>query len=350
MTVDARELHAAAVVADTHNDLLMSVTARPPAQWGSFFREEWLPQLRDGGVDLQVLPVFVDGQDRGEGALRETLRMVEAAHRLAEHNNDAVAVCRDGAEIDAALATDRIALVLALEGTVGVGDNVELLETLWRLGVRVISLAHFGRTAFADGSGEDATGGRLTRAGLVAVALMERLGILLDISHLGAAGVEQALEVATRPVIATHSAARSLRDHHRNLTDEQITGVAAGGGIVCLNFFAPYLHETDHTLDRLVDHLAHMVNLVGAAHVGIGPDFILQVEMEVAPRWCDDFTVEGVDGRDCIPGLEGPRGLPMVTAAMLRHGFTEDEVRGLLGGNVLRLFRAELGVPGQASA
>jgi membrane dipeptidase len=350
MTVDARALHAAAVVADTHNDLLMSVTARPPARWGEFFREEWMPQLVEGGVNLQVLPVFVDGPDRGEGALRETLRMVEAAYRLAEHNADAVALCRDGAEIDAALASGRIALVLALEGAVGVGENVELLETLGRLGVRVVSLAHFGRTALADGSGEDATGGRLTRDGLQAVALMERLGILLDISHLGAAGVEHVLDVATRPVIATHSAARSLRDHHRNLTDDQIRGVAAGGGVVCVNFFAPYLHETEHTLDRLVDHVAHMETLVGAAHVGIGPDFVLQVEMEVTPRWCDDFTVEGVDGRQCIPGLEGPRGLPLVTEALLRRGFTEEEVRGVVGGNVLRLFRAELGVAGKGPA
>lgn len=117
-----------------------------------------------------------------------------------------------------------------------------------------------------------------------------------------------------------------------------------------MNFFAPFVHETEHTLDRLVDHVAHMATLVGVAHVGLGPDFVLQVEEEITPPWCDDFTVEGVDSRDCIPGLEGPSGLPLVTAAMLSRGFTEDEVRGVLGGNVLRLFRAELGRPGRGSA
>ena len=109
------DLHRRAVVADTHNDLLMAVAARPPARWAGFFRDRWLPQLRDGGVDLQVLPVFIDEAFRPEGALRETLRMVEAAHVLAEGNADEVSLCRDGEEIDRALADGQIALVLALE-------------------------------------------------------------------------------------------------------------------------------------------------------------------------------------------------------------------------------------------
>ncbi|MFG1862830.1 dipeptidase [Microbispora bryophytorum] len=115
--------------------------------------------------------------------------------------------------------------------------SVELLPTLHRLGVRVASIAHWGRTPLADGSGEDATGGRLTHAEVAAVREMERLGMIFDVSHLGARGVEHVLELATRPVMATHSSARALRDHHRNLTDDQIRGVAATGGVVCVNFF-----------------------------------------------------------------------------------------------------------------
>ncbi|MER5622689.1 membrane dipeptidase, partial [Streptosporangium sp. NPDC002544] len=90
------DLHRDSVVADTHNDLLMAVTARPPRRWASFFRERWLPQLREGGVNLQVLPVFIDEQYRPEGALRQTLRMIECAHVLAEGNADAVRLCLDG--------------------------------------------------------------------------------------------------------------------------------------------------------------------------------------------------------------------------------------------------------------
>src|SRR5262245_14961962 len=344
--IDAGSLHAAAVVADTHNDLLMSVAARPPERWAAFFGEQWLPQLRDGGVDLQVLPVFVDDAYRPEGALRQTLRMIEAAHRLAEGNAGDVALCRDAVQIDVALASGRIGLVLALEGCPAIDTDVELLGTLFRLGVRIASLVHFGRTMLADGSGEDATGGRLTRAGVAALAEMERLGMLFDVSHLGAAGVEHVLELATRPVIATHSSARALRDHHRNLTDAQLKGIASGGGVICVNFFAGFLDDTRYTPERLVDHILHVADVAGIDHVGIGPDFIAEVEHDLWPAWCDDYTVEGIDIRSCVPGLEGPRGLPLVTAALVERGLDADTIGKVLGGNVVRLMLAELGRPG----
>ena len=103
ITAEAQRLHESAIVADTHNDLLMAVVARRPGRWASYFRENWLPQLRDGGVDVQVLPVFIDDAYRPEGALRQTLRMIEAAHRVAEANADEVTLCLDGADLDAAI-------------------------------------------------------------------------------------------------------------------------------------------------------------------------------------------------------------------------------------------------------
>jgi len=341
-------LHADALVADTHNDLLCAVVARPPVRWAGFFADRWLPQLVAGGVDLQVLPVFIDDVFRPEGALRQTLRMIEAAHRLAEGNPDAVALCRDGDELDAAIASGRIALVLALESAPGIGDDVELFETLYRLGVRVASIAHFGRTLLADGSAEDATGGRLTAAGVEAVAEMERLGILFDVSHLGRAGTSHVLEIATRPVIATHSSARALLDHHRNLGDEHIRAIAATGGVICVNFFAPFLHATDHTVDRLVDHLEHIASVAGIEHVGLGPDFVKEVLADTTPPCCEVDDVQGLPADAYIPGLEGPSGLPLVTDALQARGWPEQDIRAVLGENVRRLFGTELGVPGQS--
>lgn len=339
------DLHGRSVVADTHNDLLDAIVHRPVERWVPHFRERWLPQLQAGGVNLQVLPVFIDDPYRPEGALRQTLRMIEAAHRIAEANQDTVRLCLDGSQIDAALADDRIALVLALESAPGVGEDVELLETLHRLGVRIASLAHFGRTALADGSGEDATGSRLTRAGVRAVADMERLGMIFDVSHLSAAGVEHVLELATRPVMATHSSARALRDHHRNLTDEQLKGIADNGGVVCVNFFAPFLHENDFTIDRLIDHIEHIAGVMGVEHVGLGPDFVKEVMEDVTPPCCEAQLIEGVPTDRFLPGLEGPAGLPLVTEALQKRGWPEDDVVRVLGQNVLDLFRTELRGP-----
>ncbi|MBF8189137.1 membrane dipeptidase [Nonomuraea sp. K274] len=337
-------LQQRAVVADTHNDLLMAVSARPPGQWASFFRERWLPQLIAGGVNLQVLPVFIDDQHRPEGALRQTLRMIECAHVLAEGNAEHVGICLDAADIDRTLGEGRIALVIALESMPGLDTSVELISTVHRLGVRVASIAHFGRTALADGSGEDATGSGLTSHGVAALREMERLGIVFDISHLGASGVAHALELATKPVMATHSAARALRDHHRNLTDDQLRAVAAKGGVICVNFFAPFLAERteDMTLDRLLDHIEHIVAVAGIDHVGLGPDFIREVMLDLTPPCCEDVNARGVDPKRAVPGLEGPAGLPMVTEGLLARGLQEKDVMKIIGGNVHRFLGERL--------
>ncbi|MEV0593617.1 dipeptidase [Nonomuraea cavernae] len=337
-------LHRRAVVADTHNDLLMAVSARPPEQWASFFRERWLPQLVAGGVDLQVLPVFIDDQYLPEGALRQTLRMIECAHVLAEGNAEHVRICRDASDIDRALEAGRIALVIALESMPGLDASVELISTVHRLGVRIASIAHWGRTPLADGSGEDATGSGLTTHGVAALREMERLGVVFDISHLGASGVEHVLELATEPVMATHSSARALRDHHRNLTDDQLRGVAATGGVVCVNFFAPFLaeREEDRTLDRLLDHIEHVAEVAGIDHVGLGPDFIREVMEDLTPPCCEDVNTRGVDPRSAVPGLEGPAGLPMVTEGLLRRGIPEKDVEKIIGANVHRFLGERL--------
>lgn len=341
-------LHSDALVADTHNDLLCAVVARPPEQWADYFAQQWLPQLVSGGVDLQVLPVFVDEVYRPEGALRQTMRMIEAAHRIAEGNQSTVALCHDGAQIDAAVASGRIALVLALESAPGIGEDIELIRLLFRLGVRVASIAHFGRTLLADGSAEDGTGGRLTTAGVRALAEMESVGIIFDVSHLSIAGTRHVLDLATRPVLATHSSARSLLDHHRNLGDDHIRAIAATGGVVCVNFFAPFLHPTDHSVDQLVHHLEHVASVAGINHVGLGPDFVKEVLADTTPPCCEATQVQGLPADAYIPGLDGPRGLPLVTDALQDHGWTENDIRAVLGENVRRIFQAELGMPPDA--
>lgn len=339
-----RTIHDSAVVADAHNDLLCLVAARPSSEWSAYFRRAWLPRLQAGAVDIQVLPVFIDGTYRPEGVARQTMRMIEAAHVVAEGSADEVALCVDGADVDRALASGRIALVLALESAPLIDEDVELVSTLFRMGVRIASIAHFGRTQLADGSGEDATGSRLTSAGVRVLAEMQRLGMIFDVSHLNVAGVEHVAELATRPVIATHSSARALREHHRNLSDEQLRSITGTGGMVCVNFFAPFLHETDFRIGRLVDHIEHIASVVGIDRVGLGSDFMIDYINDLAPRWCEETVMVGVNLHHHIEGLTGPDGLPLVTEALIDRGWVEADIRKVLGGNVLDLFRTELGV------
>jgi membrane dipeptidase len=264
--------------------------------------------------------------------------MIEAAHQIAEANADQVALCRSGAEIEAATGAGKIALVLALEGCPQIDTDVELFHTLHRLGVRVISFTHFGRSALADGSGEDAAGSRLTKAGVEAVGLLEELGVLIDVSHVGRGGVEHILELATKPVIATHSSAYALRPHHRNLTDDQLRAIAATGGVVCVNFFAGFLTEDDKpTIQHLADHVEHLIAVAGEDHVGLGSDFVAEVFGEKIPA-CDlPLIIEGMDAHLYVPGLEGPAGMPLVTDTLVERGLSEAVVRKVLGANLVRV-------------
>jgi membrane dipeptidase len=171
---------------------------------------------------------------------------------------------------------------------------------------------------------------------------MERLGIVFDVSHLGAAGVEHVLEVATRPVVASHSAVRAVRDHHRNLTDEQLRGIAATGGVIGVNLLACFIDQDNPTIDRVVDHYEHLVEVVGVEHVGVGPDFIADIYDDLFPAHAD-LTSEGLDTRLNIEGLHASRQLPNLTGALLRRGFSEPHVRLILGENYLRVFREVMG-------
>lgn len=323
------------VVVDAHNDLLLLVDRRPPIEQAEYFRERWLPQLRAGGVGVQVLPVFASD-------LRSVLRLIGAGHRVAEGNGDEVMLCETAADLDQALAQGKIGLVLAIEGCEALGDDASLLEPLFRLGVRVVSFTHFGRTGLADGSAEDRARGGLTRAGIAALTLIEELGILMDVSHLSAAGVDDVLERATRTVVATHSSARALLEHHRNLTDDQLRGIAATGGVVGVNFMAGFIDPSDPTVDRLTDHVLHVAEVAGIDHVGFGPDFIQEYADETV---VGDVVIDGVSLKQAIPGLGGPAGFPLVLDGLAARGVPSADIDKIAGDNWLRVFRAELGRP-----
>lgn len=341
--MDATALHHDAVVVDTHNDLILLVDHFDRRQQRDHFGEYWLPELRAGGVDVQVLPICLEEQFQSEGGLRRTLLLVERVHELADEYAADVALCLTAADIDAAVDAGKIALVLALEGAHAIGQDPQLIRTMERVGVRVVSLAHFGRTFLADGSGLDDTArGGLTPQGIEVFHEMERLGVVFDVSHLGLRGVEDVLALATRPLLATHSACLAVTDIHRNLGDEQLARIAELGGVVSLAAAIPFfIDPAKPTAERAVDHIEHLIEVAGVEHVGIGPDFIDDYFQHVYGGWMipPEFGAEPVRSE-----IERPSDLPKLTEAMVRRGLSEDHIRMVLGGNVLRVLRDVMGV------
>ena len=334
------QVHSDAVVVDCHNDLGLTLTHRELGERGTL-RGRWIPELREGGVNVQVLAVYTE--DRAEAALRSTLDMIAAIHREIDLNPADVELCLNGGAIRTAVSAGRIAMMLALEGASAIGTNPELVAVFHRLGVRMISFAHFGRTQLGDGSGEDATGSRLTRAGVATLAEMERLGVMMDVTHLGIAGVDHALEIATRPLVASHSVSRQVWDHHRNLSDEQLHGIALTGGVICANAVPGFIDPEHPSIDRMVDHIEHMVEVAGDDRVGIGTDFCVELFEDIYSDRLD-LHVEGIDARQKLDGLFAPRQMSALTDVLVKRGFTERQIRGILGENLLRLFDTEIGV------
>jgi membrane dipeptidase len=324
-------------VADAHNDLLMLV--QHFASDTGYFRRNWLPQLQAGDVATQVLPVYVDELYLPELALRQTLRLIETALTTIGATPELM-LCREQGEVEQALAAGRIGIVLALEGCPAIGTDTQLLRTLFRLGVRVASLTHFGRNSLADGSAEDDTKGGLTRAGVAAVGLMQELGMLVDVSHLSLAGTLQVLDITRAPVLASHSSCRALRHHHRNLPDAQLAAIAATGGVTGINFFPLFISEGPPSVTAVADHLEHAVQVAGPAHVGLGPDFTREIA-EVL--YGGGHVIEGCDMAASVPGLAGPADLPVLTEALSARGFSDADVAAVMGGNLRRLLNESIG-------
>lgn len=322
-------------IVDAHNDLLMLVH-----HFGddpTYFRTAWLPQLKSGGVRIQVLPVYVEDTLPADAALHQVLRRLEEARALADRNHDAVLVCQHPDDIDEALESGRIGLLLALEGCVALDQDVELLRVLYRLGLRMASLTHVGRTALADGSAEEATRSRLTAAGIAAVRLMESLGILVDVSHLSVDGLRHVLEIATRPMVASHSCARALCEHHRNIPDAELKAIGDAGGVVGVTAVARFVDAKRATLERVIDHIEHIANVAGIHHVGLGMDFFEEIAGTLPPN--DSIS------RHPVEGLANPQALPTLWEALLRRGFSDADAADVMGGNFIRIFKNELGIP-----
>jgi membrane dipeptidase len=232
-------------------------------------------------------------------------------------------------------------LILHFQGTEALEYEPGLLEVWWRLGVRVVQLAYNRRNPFCDGCEEPEDGG-LSTLGARLVSELNRLGMLIDISHTGTRSALEAIEASAAPVVASHANALAVHASRRNLPDELIRAIAESGGVIGMNAFPFFVGPGDPpTLDQLIDHVEYIDALVGPGHVGLGLDYY-----EMTRASYDAYVAAGIWSPENYPpppyeypaGIERPSGLPALTGRLLERGYDEQAVRGILGENWLRVY------------
>ena len=281
-----------------------------------------VPRMQEGGVTCQVLAVSSERSRTPAYPLRTALLMIERFHRECDSNPVLVPITRSK-EIIEAKKQGKAAGMLSIEGADVIEGRIEMLGVFHRLGVRMVGLVHSLRNQLADGITDRRTGGGLSELGVQAVEELDRLGMIIDVSHLNDEGFWDVIEHTGSPVIASHSNARAVCDHPRNMTDEMIEALAENGGVMGMNFAPMFVHPTDATLEGVVDHIDHIVELVGPDHVGLGSDY---------------------DGIPCTPkGLEDVTKIPDITKELIRRSYSEEDIKKILGGNHLRLFKTVIG-------
>ncbi len=357
----ARRVHEAAFVIETHAD----TTPKFETDWDFAARHDEghvdVPRLREGGFDGVFWSIWM-GPTPGDGtATKRAVRRIDSVYEAARRWPEHLAVATSADDVRRASREGKIACLIGVEGGHMIEDDLAVLRTYRRLGARYMTLTHSFNTSWADSAGTDRpvppTVGGLNELGRDVVREMNRIGLMVDVSHVADSTFWDVLAVAEAPVIATHSSCRAVADHPRNLTDEMIRAIADTGGVVQINFYPGYVdpqktamarellpeveaiyarHPDDPRAARaerielfarhdpgptpasvVVDHIEHVIELVGADHVGLGADW---------------------DGVPDMPvGLEDCSKLEYVTRELLRRGHSESDVEKVLGGNVLRV-------------
>jgi membrane dipeptidase len=236
-----------------------------------------------------------------------------------------IGIALTAADADRLYREGKISAFLGIEGGHAIEDSLDTLRDFYSLGVRVMTLTWMYNTNWADASGDTPVHGGLTEFGAEVVREMNRLGMVVDVSHASDETFYDTLEVSKKPVVASHSCVRALNNHHRNMTDDMLRALAQNGGVIGINFYSEYLAPagTEVTVGTLVDHIEYAVDVAGIDHVGLGSDF---------------------DGVTALPaGLDDVSKLPAITEELLDRGFAEKDIEKILGGNMLRVFRAALG-------
>src|SRR5262245_38622419 len=362
----AKALHDRAIVVDSHDDTTprrlfdqnFDIAKRTPnGNTGS-------PTMREGGVDALIVSIWVPSDVTGPPAAKRALDLIDCVREAVRlHPNDFV-LATTAADVRKAAADHKIAALMGMEGGHMIDDDLRLLRVYAALGVRYMTLTHFKNNNWADSYTDKAQHNGLTAFGKDVVREMNRLGVMVDISHVADKTFWDVLETTKAPVMASHSSARAIANHPRNMTDDMLRALAKNNGVVMINYHAAFLSEEfrvasekrsgpvaeamaamskrcggneacttleseriDHeamargelpnvSWEKIVEHIDHAVKVAGADHVGLGSDF---------------------DGATMPIGMEDASKLPRITDALLKKGYSESDIEKILGGNILRV-------------
>jgi membrane dipeptidase len=329
-------------IADAHSDLLNELRHRRDEP--NPFAEHWLPKLRAGGVGLQVCALYPTHDLTPESGLRTTLEQVGEWRRAGRENPDGVVLLRTAADLDSVEASDRVGLLLALEGAEPLGLDPRMADTYWELGVRMVGLTWNRPNVFADGAA-DSPGGGLSSLGRELVDRLLSLGVAIDLAHASERTLEDVLARMTdAPVLVSHAGCRALRDTPRNVRDEHLREIADRGGVLGLMALPLVVDPDMPTIDRLIDHVEHAVEVMGIEGVALGGDFMRQL---VRSGTFSDLPTQtllppGESLDSALDELAGPEDYPNLVAALERRGFRGDDLERILWRNLVRVVRRAL--------
>lgn len=279
-----------------------------------------ISRLREGGVGAQWWSVYIPFDAVEEGAAKVQLEQIDIALQIIDKYPEAMELATSVSDVEGAFGRGRVASMLGMEGGHAIENSLGSLRAFYAMGVRYMTLTHNGTLDWADACCDDARHGGLTEFGREVVREMNRMGMLVDLSHTSPETMNDVLDVAEAPVIFSHSSARAVHDHARNVPDQVLRRLSENGGVVMVTFVPSFLTSRDQaTIADVADHIDHIANIAGVDHVGIGSDF---------------------DGIDSTPvGLEDVSTFPALLAELSRRGWSETDLRKVVGENALRAWR-----------
>jgi membrane dipeptidase len=337
LTDEGRAVHFSGMLFDGHNDLPWELRKSGNSSFDQIdiaknqpHQHTDIPRLKRGGVKAQFWSVYVSADTILTGdALLQTMQQIDIVDQMIERYPQTFEFAASAAEIERIVKSGKIASMMGVEGGHSIEGSLGNLQRLYDRGCRYMTLTHSKTLPWADSATDDAKHGGLTDFGKEVVREMNRLGMLVDLSHVSPEVMHQAIDVSAAPVIFSHSSALAINDHPRNVPDDVLQRMPKNGGVVMVNFFSKYVIPTAQrnknenlpgTIHDVVDHIHHIATVAGVSHVGIGSDF---------------------DGVSRLPEqLEDVSMYPLITQELLNRGYAKTDIHKILGGNVLRALRS----------